>query len=451
MVASGKESLPLPQIIEVMSNMLAIVGRPNVGKSTLFNRLVGNRQAIVHESSGVTRDRHYGRSEWNGISFSVIDTGGYVVGSDDVFEEEIRKQAILAIEEADVILFMVDGREGLTGLDQDVAEILRRSKKQVMLAANKVDNPGNYLQSTVFYSLGLGEVWGISAMNGHGTGDMLDEMVKRFTPEPEINDDLLPRIAIVGRPNVGKSSFINALIGAERNIVTDLAGTTRDTIYTRYNSFGFDFYLVDTAGLRRKSKVKEDIEFYSVMRSIRAIETADVCIVMADAVQGFESQDINIFHLAEKNNKGIVILVNKWDLIKKSSNTHVEFEQMIRSETAPFTDVPIVFTSVIEKQRIHKALEVATKVFRQRMLKISTAQLNKDLLPIIEKNPPPAHRGKYVKVKYVTQLPVAYPAFAVFCNMPKYVKEPYKRFLENRIRELYDFNGVPIRIFFREK
>ncbi len=434
-----------------MSNMLAIVGRPNVGKSTLFNRLVGNRQAIVHESSGVTRDRHYGRSEWNGISFSVIDTGGYVVGSDDVFEEEIRKQAILAIEEADVILFMVDGREGLTGLDQDVAEILRRSKKQVMLAANKVDNPGNYLQSTVFYSLGLGEVWGISAMNGHGTGDMLDEMVKRFTPEPEINDDLLPRIAIVGRPNVGKSSFINALIGAERNIVTDLAGTTRDTIYTRYNSFGFDFYLVDTAGLRRKSKVKEDIEFYSVMRSIRAIETADVCIVMADAVQGFESQDINIFHLAEKNNKGIVILVNKWDLIKKSSNTHVEFEQMIRSETAPFTDVPIVFTSVIEKQRIHKALEVATKVFRQRMLKISTAQLNKDLLPIIEKNPPPAHRGKYVKVKYVTQLPVAYPAFAVFCNMPKYVKEPYKRFLENRIRELYDFNGVPIRIFFREK
>ncbi len=431
--------------------MLAIVGRPNVGKSTLFNRLIGNRQAIVHESSGVTRDRHYGQSEWNGITFSVIDTGGYVVGSEDVFEEEIRKQAALAIEEADVILFVVDGREGITGMDQDVAGILRKSKKPVFLAANKIDNPGSYLQTTEFYRFGLGEVWPVSAVNGQGTGDLLDELVKHFTPEAPVIDDDLPRFAVVGRPNVGKSSFINALIGTDRNIVTPVAGTTRDTIDTRYNSFGFDFYLVDTAGLRRKAKVKEDIEFYSVMRSIRAIETADVCLLMVDAQQGFEAQDINIFHLAEKNNKGIVILVNKWDLIEKGSNTHLAFERQIRERTAPFTDIPVLFTSVINKQRIHKALETASKVFQQRKLKISTAQLNKDVLPIIEKNPPPAWKGKYVKVKYITQLPLAYPAFAVFCNFPKYVKDPYKRFLENRIRELYDFTGVPVQVYFREK
>ena len=434
-----------------MPNLLAIVGRPNVGKSTLFNRLIGVRQAIVHESSGVTRDRHYGKSEWNGVSFSVIDTGGYVVGSEDVFEEEIRKQAMLAIEESDVIVFMVDGRDGLTGMDQDVAAILRKSKKPVFLVANKIDNPGSMGLSAEFYSLGLGEVWPLSAVNGHGSGDLLDEVVKKFRPETEKPESHLPRFAVVGRPNVGKSSFINALIGVERNIVTPVAGTTRDTIDTRYNSFGFDFFLVDTAGLRRKSRVKENIEFYSVMRSVRAIEEADVCLIMIDAEQGFESQDMNIMHLADKNNKGIVILVNKWDLVEKETNTHLEFERKIREKIAPFTDVPIVFTSVINKQRIHKALEVASRVFQQRKLKISTAQLNKDLLPLIERTPPPAHRGKYVKVKYVTQLPLAYPAFAIFCNSPKYVKEPYKRFLENRIRELYDFTGVPVKIYFREK
>jgi GTP-binding protein len=434
-----------------MSNILAIVGRPNVGKSTFFNRLTGVRQAIVHESSGVTRDRHYGSSEWNGIPFSVIGTGGYVHGSEDLFEEEIRKQAMLAIEEADVILFMVDSRDGITGMDQDVANLMRRSKKPVFLAANKVDNPISHLQATEFYSLGLGEVYPISAINGHGSGDLLDALVQEFKPVEQESDDHLPRIAVVGRPNVGKSSFINALIGQERNIVTDVAGTTRDTIDTRYNSFGFDFYLCDTAGLRRKTRVTEDVEFYSVMRSIRAIETSDVCIVMVDASQGFESQDLNIFHLADKNHKGIVILVNKWDLVEKESNTHLAFERLIREKTAPFTDIPIVFTSVINKQRIHKALEVATKVFTQRKMKIATARLNSDLLPIIERNPPPAYKGKYVKIKYVTQLPLAYPAFAIFCNSPKYVKEPYKRYLENRIRELYDFNGVPIEVFFREK
>lgn len=434
-----------------MSNILAIVGRPNVGKSTFFNRLTGIRQAIVHESSGVTRDRHYGTSEWNGIPFSVIDTGGYVHGSEDIFEEEIRKQAKLAIEEADVILFMVDSRDGITGMDQDVANLLRRSKKPVFLAANKVDNPASHLQATEFYGLGLGEVWPVSAVNGHGSGDLLDALVREFKPAEPENDDHLPRIAVIGRPNVGKSSFINALIGQERNIVTDIAGTTRDTIDTRYTSFGFDFYLVDTAGLRRKAKVTEDIEFYSVMRSIRAIETSDVCILMVDASQGFESQDLNIFHLADKNHKGIVILVNKWDLVEKESNTHLAFERMIREKTAPFTDIPIIFTSVLNKQRIHKALEVATKVSDQRKIKIPTARLNNDLLPIIERNPPPAHKGKYVKIKYITQLPLAYPAFAIFCNFPKYVKDPYKRFLENRIRELYEFNGVPIEVFFREK
>ncbi len=434
-----------------MSNMLAIVGRPNVGKSTLFNRLTGMRQAIVHESSGVTRDRHYGKSEWNGITFSVIDTGGYVVGSEDIFEEEIRKQAILAIEEADVIMFMVDSHPGLTGMDEEVANILRKTKKPVFLVVNKVDNPASYHNAAEFYSLGLGDLWPVSAINGHGTGDLLDEVVKKFAGAEPPPDDSLPRFAVVGRPNVGKSSFINALIGNERNIVTDIAGTTRDTIDTRYNSFGFDFCLVDTAGLRRKNKVREDVEFYSVMRSIRAIETADVCLLMIDASQGFESQDLNIFHLADKNHKGIVVLVNKWDLAEKDSNTHLQFERLIRERTAPFTDIPVVFTSVINKQRIHKALEVSMKVYNQRKLKIATSKLNRDLLPLIEQQPPPAYKGKHVKIKYITQLPVAYPAFAIFCNHPKYVKDPYKRFIENRIRELYDFTGVPMEIYFREK
>lgn len=434
-----------------MSNMVAIVGRPNVGKSTLFNRLIGRRQAIVHETSGVTRDRHYGKSDWNGVHFSVIDTGGYILGSDDVFEDEIRKQAILAIEEADVILFMVDAREGITGMDQDVADILRKSNKKTFLVANKCDTPSLITFADEFYRLGLSAVYPVSAINGHGTGDLLDKVIKEFSSNENKVDDTLPRFAVVGRPNVGKSSFINAIIGKERNIVTPVAGTTRDTIDTRYNSFGFDFYLVDTAGLRRKSKVKEDVEFYSVMRSVRAIENSNVCIIMTDAALGFDNQDISIFHLAEKNNKGIVILVNKWDLIEKQSNTHLDFEQAIREKIAPFNDVPIIFISVLKKQRIYKALETANKVFQQRSIRISTAQLNKDLLPIIEKNPPPVYKGKQVKIKYITQLPLAYPAFAVFCNFPKYIKDPYKRFIENRIRELYDYSGVPFKVYFREK
>lgn len=434
-----------------MGNLLAIVGRPNVGKSTFFNRLTGMRQAIVHESSGVTRDRHYGSSEWNGIEFSVIDTGGYITGSDDIFEGEIRRQAELAIDEADVIVFMVDVREGVTPMDQDVAELLRKSKKKVFLVANKADNPNIMSQVGDFYSLGLGEVFGVSAINGSGTGELLDEVVKNFTVEGEPEDLDLPKITIVGRPNVGKSSLLNALIGEDRNIVTSIAGTTRDTIFTRYNSFGFDFLLVDTAGIRKKKNVHEDIEFYSVMRSIRAIEHSDVCVLMIDAESGFESQDISILHLIEKNHKGVVVVVNKWDLIDKGNNTHKEFEEKIRAKTAPFVDYPIIFTSVVNKQRIFKTIEMAIDVYKNKTQRISTSQLNEVVLPIVKETPPPVVKSKRVKIKYVTQLKMHYPAFVFFCNLPQYVKDPYKRFVENRLRKLYNFNGVPIEIYFREK
>ena len=434
-----------------MSNILAIVGRPNVGKSTLFNRLTESRQAIVEETSGVTRDRHYGKADWNGVEFSVIDTGGYVVGSDDVFEEEIRKQIKLAIDESDAIIFMVDVRTGLTGMDEDVVLFLRKSKKKVFLVANKVDNPNMIADASEFYQLGLGNVYPVSAINGGGTGDLLDDVVKVFdiNTVDEIPD--LPKFAIVGRPNVGKSSLVNAFLGDERNIVTPIAGTTRDSIYSRYNSFGFDFLLIDTAGLRRKEKVKENIEFYSVMRSIRAIESSDVCFLMVDASEGFEAQDLNIFHLIDKNRKGVVIVVNKWDLVEKESKTHLEFEELIRQKIAPFSDVPIVFTSVPKKQRIFKALELGNKVYKNRLKNIPTAKLNETLLPIIAQTPPPAVKGKYIKVKYITQLKTSFPAFVFFCNLPQYVREPYKRFVENQLRKEFDFQGVPVQIYFRAK
>ena len=435
-----------------MGNIVAIVGRPNVGKSTFFNRLVESRQAIVEPTSGVTRDRHYGKTDWNGIEFSVIDTGGYVVGSDDIFEEEIRKQIAFAINEADVIIFMVDVKEGLTGMDEDVANILRKSEKKVFLVINKVDNNKRLIDANEFYQLGFDKIYCISSINGSGTGDLLDEVVKEFpeTKKEEIPD--LPKYAVIGRPNVGKSSLINALIGDERNIVTPVAGTTRDSIYTRYNSFGFDFVLVDTAGLRKKGKVYENIEFYSVMRSIRAIENSDVCFLLIDAQDGFEGQDLNIFHLVEKNRKGVVIVVNKWDLIEKTSNTHIEFENKIREKIAPFKDVPIVFTSVTNKQRIFKALEIAHQVYKNRSNRITTSKLNDILLPIIEATPPPAaSRGRYIRIKYITQLPTPFPAFVFFCNLPQDVKDSYKRFLENKIRENFDFTGAPIQIYFRKK
>ena len=434
-----------------MSNILAIVGRPNVGKSTLFNRLTESRQAIVEETSGVTRDRHYGKADWNGIEFSVIDTGGYVVGSDDIFEEEIRKQVKLAIEESDAIIFMVDVRTGLTGMDEDVVGFLRKSKKKVFLVANKVDNPNMIADASEFYQLGLGNVYPVSAINGGGTGDLLDDVVKVFDINTVEDIPDLPKFAIVGRPNVGKSSLVNAFLGDERNIVTPIAGTTRDSIYSRYNSFGFDFLLIDTAGLRRKDKVKENIEFYSVMRSIRAIESSDVCFLMVDAVEGFEAQDLNIFHLIDKNRKGAVIVVNKWDLVEKETKTHLEFEQLIREKIAPFSDVPIVFTSIPSKQRIFKALELGNKVYKNRIKNIPTAKLNEVLLPIIAHTPPPAVKGKYIKVKYITQLKTSFPAFVFFCNLPQYIREPYKRFVENQLRKEFDFQGVPIQIYFRSK
>jgi len=434
-----------------MSNIIAIVGRPNVGKSTFFNRLTGERAAIVDPTSGVTRDRHYGTSDWNGTEFSIIDTGGVVIGSDDVFEGAIHKQVELAMEEADVILFMVDAKEGLSPLDSDVADMIRRSPKKVFLVANKVDTGNRSADAMEFYQLGFDKIYEISSINGSGTGELLDDVVKEFenTTIEEVPD--LPKIAFVGRPNVGKSSMINALLGDERNIVTPIAGTTRDSIYTRYNSFGFDFLLVDTAGVRKKAKVTENIEFYSVMRSIRAIESCDVCVVMLDATQGIESQDINIFSLAQKNHKGVVIVVNKWDLVEKETNTHKDYEDLIRSRIAPFTDVPIIFTSVINKQRIHKTLETAKKVYEARTQSISTRKLMDIILPIVTETPPPAIKGKFVKVKYITQLKLAYPAFVFFCNMPQYVMDPYKRFVENRMREHFDFNGVPIEIFYRQK
>lgn len=422
-----------------------------MGKSTFFNRLTGRRDAIVDPTSGVTRDRHYGHSDWNGIEFSVIDTGGVVVGGDDVFEQEIIKQVELAIEEADVLLYMVDAREGLTPMDEDVAGLIRKSGKKAFLAANKVDEPSQEHMLAEFYSLGFKEVFPLSSVNGSGTGDLLDVIVKEFSNEEVDDGSDLPRFAVIGRPNVGKSSFINALLGNDRNIVTPVAGTTRDSINTRYKSFGFEFLLVDTAGVRRKSKVTEDIEFYSVMRAIRAIENSDVCFLILDATQGFESQDMNIFSLIEKNHKGVVILVNKWDLVEKSTNSARDYEEFIKKQLAPFNDVPIVFTSVLTKQRIFKALEEATRVYENRKRSIPTRKLNDTLLPIFHDTPPPISKGKEVKIKYITQIKTAYPTFVIFCNLPQYIKEPYMRFTENRIRELYDFSGVPMEIYFRKK
>lgn len=433
-----------------MANIVAIVGRPNVGKSTLFNRLTESRKAIVDEASGVTRDRHYGKADWNGKSFSLIDTGGYVRGSDDVFEDEIRKQVVLAVEEADVIIFVVDVTTGLTDLDDEVAGMLRKSGKKVVLVANKVDSSARAFEHTDFYKLGLGEIYTISAISGSGTGELLDEVVKDFDSE-EPEEIEIPKIAIVGQPNVGKSSLLNTLLGLERTIVTPIAGTTRDTIYTRYKGFGFDFYLIDTAGLRRKARVKEDIEFYSVMRTIRAIEESDVCIVMIDATVGLTAQDINIYHLAEKNKKGIVLLVNKWDLIDAATKNTKKVEEEIRAKLAPFNDIPIIFTSVLHKQRIHKALEVALEVYQNRKQRISTSVLNKVMLPFIEHYPPPATKGKTISIKYVTQLPGGNPHFAFFCNLPQYVKDPYRRYIENKLRESFNFQGVPISLHFRPK
>ncbi|MBL7914820.1 MAG: GTPase Der [Bacteroidetes bacterium ADurb.Bin397] len=433
-----------------MANIVAIVGRPNVGKSTLFNRLTESRKAIVDEASGVTRDRHYGKADWNGKSFSLIDTGGYVRGSDDVFEDEIRKQVVLAVEEADVIIFVVDVTTGLTDLDDEVAGMLRKSGKKVVLVANKVDSSARAFEHTDFYKLGLGEIYTISAISGSGTGELLDEVVKDFNSE-EPEETEIPKIAIVGQPNVGKSSLLNTLLGLERTIVTPIAGTTRDTIYTRYKGFGFDFFLIDTAGLRRKARVKEDIEFYSVMRTIRAIEESDVCIVMIDATVGLTAQDINIYHLAEKNKKGIVLLVNKWDLIETATKNTKKVEEEIRAKLAPFNDIPIIFTSVLHKQRIHKALEVALEVYQNRKQRIATSVLNKVMLPFIEHYPPPATKGKTISIKYVTQLPGGNPHFAFFCNLPQYVKDPYRRYIENKLRESFNFQGVPISLHFRPK
>lgn len=434
-----------------MSNIVAIVGRPNVGKSTLFNRLIQRREAIVDAVSGVTRDRHYGKSDWNGKEFSLIDTGGYVLGSDDVFEAEIDKQVELAIDEADVIIFMVDVESGVTGMDEDVAKLLRKVKKPVFLVVNKVDNAKRAEDAVEFYALGLGEYYTVASINGSGTGDLLDALVEVLPEKETLVNEELPRFAVVGRPNAGKSSFINALIGEDRYIVTDVAGTTRDSIDTKYNQFGFEFNIVDTAGIRRKSKVKEDLEFYSVMRSVRAIEHCDVCLLVLDATRGFDGQDQNIFWLAERNRKGVVILVNKWDLVEKDHKTTLEFEKAIRKEMEPFTDVPIIFISTITKQRIYKAIETAVEVYNNRTKKIKTSVLNEVMLPIIESYPPPANKAKFVKIKYVMQLPTPQPQFAFFCNLPQYVKEPYKRFLENKLREKFDFKGVPISVYMRKK
>ena len=434
-----------------MGNIVAIVGRPNVGKSTFFNRLIQKRQAIVDSISGVTRDRHYGKTDWNGKEFSIIDTGGYIVGSDDIFEGEIRKQVDLAIEEANAILFLVDAQQGVTDMDMTVAKHLRKSDKPVFLVANKVDN-GQIMQEAVeLYALGMGDYFCISSINGSGTGELLDELIAKL-PDAEAEEDSdLPRFAIVGRPNVGKSSFVNALVGEERNIVTDIAGTTRDSLDTHYTKFGHDFVLVDTAGVRKKKKVSEDLEFYSVMRSIRSIEYSDVCLLLIDATIGFESQDQSIFHLADKNRKGIVILVNKWDLVDKDTQTTKAYEAAIREKIAPFTDVPILFISALTKQRLLKALEIAIKVSVDRKSRISTSKLNDVMLPYIEQNPPPATKGKYIRIKFCTQLPTKTPTFAFFANLPQYIKEPYKRYIENKLRESFNFSGVPLQIFFRKK
>lgn len=434
-----------------MSRIVAIVGRPNVGKSTLFNRLTQSRQAIVDEESGVTRDRIYGKADWNGITFSVIDTGGYVEGSDDIFEEEINKQVLVAIEEADAIIFLTDVTTGVHDLDKSVASLLRKSGKKIFLAVNKVDNNSLISAAFEFYELGLGNPYPLSSLNGSGTGELLDDLVKVLPPAGAEEETELPRVAIVGRPNVGKSSLLNSLLGEERNIVTPLAGTTRDSIYTRYNKFNHDFLLVDTAGLRKKSRIKNDIEFYSVMRAVKAVENSDVCLLMVDATRGIESQDISIFSLIQRNNKGMIVLVNKWDLVKKDSNTAKLFEEEIRKRTAPFTDYDILFISAINKQRIHKILECIEKVNNNRKKRIPTSELNEAMQEAFRAYPPPAVRGRNIKIKYVTQLPSYSPAFAFFCNYPQYIKEPYKRYLENRLRENFDFTGVPIKIFFRKK
>jgi GTP-binding protein len=435
-----------------MSKIVAIVGRPNVGKSTLFNRFVESRKAIVDDVSGVTRDRIYGKCLWNGIEFSVIDTGGYVINSDDVFEEQIRKQVHLALDEADVILLVVDVESGITDLDEAMATILRKSDKKVMVVVNKVDHNNRLADAQDFYSLGLGEIYCISAMTGSGTGEILDEVVAALPQSAtDETDESLPRFTVVGRPNVGKSSFINALIGEDRNIVTDIAGTTRDAIHTRYNKFGHDFVIIDTAGLRKRAKVKEDLEFYSVLRSVRTIEEADVCLLMLDAERGIEAQDLNIFNLILKNKKGVVFLVNKWDLLEKDNSSVIRYQKEIRERIAPFTDVPIVFISSLTKQRIHKALETAMQVYNNQQRKIKTSELNETMLPVIEAYPPPSWKGKFIKIKYCTQLPSRSPGFIFFSNLPQYIREPYKRYLENQIREKFDFNGVPIQIFFRQK
>ena len=437
-----------------MGNLVAIVGRPNVGKSTLFNRLTKTRQAIVNEQAGTTRDRQYGKSEWRGKEFSVVDTGGWVVNSDDIFEEEIRKQVVLAMEEADVILFVVDVKNGVTDLDMDVAAILRRSKTPVIVVANKTDNNDLQYNAPEFYRLGLGDPYCISALSGSGTGDLLDLVMDKFRKEAgELLEEDIPRFAVVGRPNAGKSSIVNAFIGEERNIVTEIAGTTRDSIYTRYDKFGFNFYLVDTAGIRKKNKVNEDLEYYSVVRSIRAIENSDVCILMIDATRGVEGQDLNIFSLIQRNQKGLVVVVNKWDLVEeKTTKVMKGYEDAIRNRLAPFTDFPIIFTSAVTKQRIFKVLEAAQAVYQARTTRIPTARLNEEMLPLIEAYPPPSNKGKYIKIKYVTQLPnTQVPSFVFFANLPQYVKEPYRRFLENKIRERWPVSGTPVNIFIRQK
>ena len=433
-------------------SLVAIVGRPNVGKSTLFNRLVGNRQAIVDSTAGTTRDRHYGKTDWCGREFSIIDTGGYSVNSDDIFEDEIRKQVMLAIEEADVILFMVEVGTGVTDLDMMMAEVLRRAKKRTILVCNKVDNYDLIYSSNDFYSLGLGDPFCISSMSGSGTGDLMDEILKHLPEDCQAEEfEDLPRITIVGRPNVGKSSLTNALLGTDRNIVTNIAGTTRDSIHTRYNKFGMDFYLVDTAGMRKKGKTMEDLEFYSVMRSIRAIEASDVCILMLDAQQGLESQDLNIHNLIVRNRKGCVIVVNKWDLIEKSNNTMKEWKEALEKRLAPFNDIPIIFTSALNKQRILDVLQTAIRVYESRSRRIPTSEFNDYMLPIIEETPPPSTKGKYIRIKYAMQLPTPTPQFVFFCNLPQYIRENYRRFLENHLREHWDFSGVPIQIYFRQK